>query len=541
MANISRNTFNKLKHYVNVRMQQGVPLVDADCNEQDDIRKHELELFLKWFVGNGVPKNNEGFRILPRPGFEHDFIIKGGDGPLGDPGICLVDGWELRAENHIAYRDQVIYTRGPKTPGEEPENPLQLPDPPPEEEPVEPPLPTPEEEPVEPPPPPDAEPLEPLPPPDAELLETPPPPPEEEEPSTDLTGSSTCPYTLLAELPPNLSIPLYGERTDLVYIDAWEREVDGWEDSSLVNPAIGIQTCVRMKREWVVRVAEGTTDLPATVPQGHVFYPLATIVRRAGQPEILQGDITDLRRTGVNLGDGIEDFETYRTQNEQKITELETGIASSATKEEFDTYRTQNDEKITGLETGIASSTTTEDFDAYRTQMGEKISTMDTGIANIGSKMTLLSAGGIDSPSVTLSSVNTWGDFPDLTIEFTTLVTRKVMVSFQISMAGGNSHLCTRLMADDVEVSRNICGDTHYWDISQTWSGELAEGDHVIKVQYRTPYAGTNDPVGTDYENRLLQVMVMGELPQPAGDGDSSPDSTDSTTGDSTDSTGDGA
>ena len=60
MGNFSRDTFNKLKHYVGVRLQQGVPLVDADWNEGEDIRKHELQNFLKWFVGDGIIQGNPG-------------------------------------------------------------------------------------------------------------------------------------------------------------------------------------------------------------------------------------------------------------------------------------------------------------------------------------------------------------------------------------------------------------------------------------------------------------------------------------------------
>ena len=42
---------------------QGVPLVDADWNEAHDVRKFEVQAFLKWFVGNGVPEGNDGFHI----------------------------------------------------------------------------------------------------------------------------------------------------------------------------------------------------------------------------------------------------------------------------------------------------------------------------------------------------------------------------------------------------------------------------------------------------------------------------------------------
>ena len=58
-----KDTFNKLKNYVSVRLQQGVPLVDADWNEKDDIRRFEIEAFLKWFIGDGVPKGSDAFLI----------------------------------------------------------------------------------------------------------------------------------------------------------------------------------------------------------------------------------------------------------------------------------------------------------------------------------------------------------------------------------------------------------------------------------------------------------------------------------------------
>src|SRR3954451_18281396 len=68
MGNFSRDTFDRLKHYVGVRLQQGVPLIDADWNELEDIRRFELQAFLKWFIGDGVPQGNDGFRIAALAG-----------------------------------------------------------------------------------------------------------------------------------------------------------------------------------------------------------------------------------------------------------------------------------------------------------------------------------------------------------------------------------------------------------------------------------------------------------------------------------------
>jgi hypothetical protein len=224
MGNFSRDTFDQLKHYVGVRLQQGVPLVDADWNEQEDIRKHELRTFLKWFVGNGVPKGNDGFRIIPLEGIANDFTIKGGT--TEQPGYCLVEGWDALIEQDINYTHQPLYNKN--TLAQEW----------------------------------GVEPLKPL------------------------------------------SPPSSGERSDTVYLDVWEREVNAQEDGDLVNPAIGIETCVRLKREWVVRVAEGITGLP-TPKEGHVYYPIARLNRKANLSTIPAGDILDIRQTGLSLQHNI--------------------------------------------------------------------------------------------------------------------------------------------------------------------------------------------------------------------------------------------
>lgn len=220
MGNFSRDTFDKLKHYVGVRLQQGVPLVDADWNEQEDIRKHELRTFLKWFVGDGVPKNNDGFHILMAAWQDNDFIIKGGT--PGDPGRCLVDGWDVVNENDMRYSEQALYN-----------------------------------------------------------------------------DSTLAAAWGVSALPP-ISPPSSANRVDLVYLDVWERMVGAPEDPDLVHPDIALETCVRLKREWVVRVGEGQNTLPPA-PAGHVFYPLAVLSRVPGKNTIEQSDLTDFRKTGLGL------------------------------------------------------------------------------------------------------------------------------------------------------------------------------------------------------------------------------------------------
>ncbi|MFZ5758613.1 MAG: DUF6519 domain-containing protein [Thermodesulfobacteriota bacterium] len=223
MGNYSRDTFDRLKHYVGVRLQQGVPLIDADWNEQEDIHRYELRAFLKWFAGNGVPKGNDGFAIIAAAGTTNNFDIRGGNGTAEGAGRCFVEGLDVMIASTVRYSAQPLYN-----------NP---------------------------------------------------------------TLAGQWGVTPIAPL-----ITPMAARTDTVYLEVWEREVDSSEDPDLINPAIGIESCVRLKREWAVRVAEGSLTAPVPAA-GHVFYPLARLHRPAGNAAITAAMIEDLRTTGINLAD----------------------------------------------------------------------------------------------------------------------------------------------------------------------------------------------------------------------------------------------
>ena len=53
-----------------------------------------------------------------------------------------------------------------------------------------------------------------------------------------------------------------GQRTDLVYVDVWQRHVTSAEDPELREVAVGVDTCNRMKAVAQVKVLEGSTSLP---------------------------------------------------------------------------------------------------------------------------------------------------------------------------------------------------------------------------------------------------------------------------------------
>ncbi|HZM76628.1 MAG TPA: IPT/TIG domain-containing protein [Candidatus Limnocylindrales bacterium] len=123
MAVITTSTFDPLKARVNVRLQQGVPIVDADWNEGDDIRKFELRAYLKWFVGEGIPDGSAAFRIdpiTPTPAVD-DCIIRAGvatppgeltnyDKGLRFAGRAIVDGLDVIIPADIRYKAQPLFT-----------------------------------------------------------------------------------------------------------------------------------------------------------------------------------------------------------------------------------------------------------------------------------------------------------------------------------------------------------------------------------------------------------------------------------------------
>lgn len=92
---------------------------------------------------------------------------------------------------------------------------------------------------------------------------------------------------------PNITQP--DPREDTVYLDVWLEEVDGIEDTDLLNgDDIGVQTSVRQRPVWVVQVAEGV-PVPAPDP-GHFHYALALLTRPRNEAEIQNNMITDLRQ-----------------------------------------------------------------------------------------------------------------------------------------------------------------------------------------------------------------------------------------------------
>ncbi|MGE3620679.1 MAG: Ig-like domain-containing protein [Acidimicrobiia bacterium] len=101
MANFSNggvDTFDPAKGYLGIRLQQGVPLLDRDWNELEDIRRHVERMLRLHYVGDGVP-DVSGFQVLPAPaGAEHELVV--------GPGRCSVAGLEVDNPEPVAYSAQ---------------------------------------------------------------------------------------------------------------------------------------------------------------------------------------------------------------------------------------------------------------------------------------------------------------------------------------------------------------------------------------------------------------------------------------------------
>ena len=122
----------------------------------------------------------------------------------------------------------------------------------------------------------------------------------------DVINSADLFYSDQPGVPPLTTPPASPiTRTDSVYLDISLAEVSGAQDPDLLNSGdVGLQTSVRQRVVWVVRVAEGATSPPAPAA-GHTNFPLARLVRTAGNQQIQAGMITDLRKQILSLAEGL--------------------------------------------------------------------------------------------------------------------------------------------------------------------------------------------------------------------------------------------
>lgn len=97
-SNNNRDTFDPANHFIGVRLQQGVPMLDRDWNELEDTRRHFEWTLRKFFIGNGSPANDDGFKIQATNPVSNDFIIT--------HGRCMVEGFDVPNDMDTRYTQQ---------------------------------------------------------------------------------------------------------------------------------------------------------------------------------------------------------------------------------------------------------------------------------------------------------------------------------------------------------------------------------------------------------------------------------------------------
>ena len=276
-ADISRRTFDEVKRYVQTVLQQGVPVVDADQNEQVESFYTQLRRAIANSIGDGA--RGAAFQVAAIPA-ANDFTVKGGD--LGDEGAesLFVKGHRahlLADETFLAgvetapvsvgfqtgtfANDTLVDTAANYAPGSLVGKTL-----------------TPN--------------LEDLP---TFVIVA--------NTATTIRVGATMAATPGKRYRVHLTTP-GADRADLVYLDVYLDEIDSAEDVNLKHTigSLQVTSALRLKARQTVFVTEGVT-LPVSLASGftdadgnrHVLLPIALLNREAGNALVTAGMIVDLR------------------------------------------------------------------------------------------------------------------------------------------------------------------------------------------------------------------------------------------------------
>jgi hypothetical protein len=92
------DTFDETKQFIGVRLQRGVPLLDRDWNEGEDVRRYQERSLRRSYIGDGTPGATD-FQIVPAPvGTDFDFVVS--------PGRAMVDGYDIWNPAPLLYSSQ---------------------------------------------------------------------------------------------------------------------------------------------------------------------------------------------------------------------------------------------------------------------------------------------------------------------------------------------------------------------------------------------------------------------------------------------------
>jgi hypothetical protein len=90
------------KNYINVRFQQGKPILDRELNLLGGLSSPSR--LARWYIGDGVPDGDDGFRISDLKIADNDFTIK--------KGRILVNGFEVVLDEDTTYQKQPLISEG---------------------------------------------------------------------------------------------------------------------------------------------------------------------------------------------------------------------------------------------------------------------------------------------------------------------------------------------------------------------------------------------------------------------------------------------
>ena len=117
---------------------------------------------------------------------------------------------------------------------------------------------------------------------------------------------------------------------------------------------------------------------------------------------------------------------------------------------------------------------------------------------------------------LSLSNSNKWNS-TDVTYSFTLLNPSHVIIMYQYSGFGGDSHVVLRLSIDSVAQKHTVSlsGDTRYAPNFGLWQGSLKSGAHKVTLDYRSPVE-TDNTVSSDLDwtrwnkwmNRAMTVII---------------------------------
>ena len=193
-----------------------------------------------------------------------------------------------------------------------------------------------------------------------------------------------------------------GARTDIVYLHIFEDEIDSTEDANIKDPTLAVETAVRTRLRFRVRVAEGGS-MP--VDDATNWYFQLAVMNRTAQANIDAGMVADSRPSvvaevtdhGALTGLADDDHGQYHT--DARGDARYTAIAHAS--------NTSNPHSVTKAQVGLGSADNTSDAakpvsTAQQTALNLK--------ANLASPAFTGTVSGIDKTMVGLANVDNTSD-----------------------------------------------------------------------------------------------------------------------------------